>query len=90
MRSIRLRSGFPLRQEPLLQQRPPGTRLHSQVKSDYLEIRLGALEKQAFKQASEIAGIPLATWARERMRRAAIKELEEVGLSIPFLHPYVQ
>ncbi len=56
-----------------------------QIKNDYLELRLAPLEKQAFKQASEIAGIPLAAWARERLRRIATRELEEAGLKIPFL-----
>jgi hypothetical protein len=57
----------------------------NQVKGDYLELRLAPLEKQAFRQAADIAGIPLASWARERLRRSATRELEEAGLSIPFL-----
>jgi hypothetical protein len=59
-----------------------------QIKGDYLELRLAPLEKQAFKQAAEIAGIPLAAWARERLRRIATRELEEAGLKIPFLTLY--
>jgi len=60
----------------------------NQVKADYLELRLAPLEKQAFKQAAEIAGISLAAWTRERLRRAATRELEEAGLKIPFLTIY--
>jgi hypothetical protein len=60
----------------------------NQVKAEYLELRLAPLEKQAFKQAAEIAGIPLAAWVRERLRRIATRELEEAGLKIPFLTVY--
>jgi hypothetical protein len=60
----------------------------NQLKADYLELRLTPLEKQAFRQAAEIAGIPLAAWARERLRRVATRELEEAGLRIPFLRLY--
>jgi hypothetical protein len=55
------------------------------VKGDYLELRLAPLEKQAFRQAAEIAGIPLAAWARERLRRSATRELEEAGFIVPFI-----
>jgi len=42
-------------------------------------------EKQAFLLAASIAGIPLAIWMRERLRRAATRELEEAGRQIAFL-----
>ena len=51
----------------------------------YLEIRVQSLEKQAFRDAADLAGIPLATWVRERLRLASIKELEAVGHPIAFL-----
>jgi uncharacterized protein (DUF1778 family) len=60
----------------------------NQVKGEYMELRLAPLEKQAFKQAAEIAGIPLAAWVRERLRRAATKELEAADCVIPFLIPF--
>lgn len=50
-----------------------------------LEIRLASAEKQAFRDAAEVAGIPLSAWARERLRRAAVRELEEAARPIPFL-----
>ena len=52
---------------------------------EYLEIRVDSAEKEAFRDAANLAGIPLATWARERLRRAAVRELEEAGEKIAFL-----
>lgn len=52
---------------------------------DLLQVRLQTKEKQAFRHAAEVAGIPLSAWVRERLRRAAIKELEEVGRRAQFL-----
>lgn len=63
----------------------PGRPLNPDKFVDVLEIRLKASEKLAFKQAAEVAGIPVSTWARERLRRAAIRELERSGLPIPFV-----
>ena len=54
---------------------------------EYLEIRVRSEEKRAFRNAAELAGIPLSTWIRERLRQVAIRELEAVGRSIPFLEP---
>ena len=55
------------------------------TKSEYLDIRLELAEKDSFKAAAELAGVPLATWVRERLRRAARRELEEANQPIPFL-----
>jgi hypothetical protein len=55
------------------------------AKSANLLIRLEPEEKEAFQQAAEIAGIPLSSWIRERLRRAAIRELESAGRPIPFI-----
>jgi hypothetical protein len=52
---------------------------------EYLEIRVDSAEKEAFRDAANLAGIPLATWARERLRRAAVRELEEAAQRIAFL-----
>jgi hypothetical protein len=48
-------------------------------------IRLAPAEKQAFKRAAEIAGIGVSTWMRERLRLAAIRELESVGERAAFV-----
>lgn len=50
-------------------------------------IRLSALEKEGFERAAEISGIGLSAWARERLRSAAIKELQDIGEKIIFLKP---
>jgi hypothetical protein len=42
-------------------------------------------EKEGFAAAAQVAGIPLAVWMRERLRRVAAKELEDVGREVPFL-----
>lgn len=55
------------------------------MKTTTLQIRLGPEEKQAFEEAAEIAGIGLSGWVRERLRAAAIRELEGVGRSAAFV-----
>jgi antitoxin component of RelBE/YafQ-DinJ toxin-antitoxin module len=56
-------------------------------KSESVLMRLDPEEKEAFKQAAELAGITLSSWIRERLRRSAIKELEEAAIPIAFLLP---
>jgi len=53
--------------------------------TDYLEVRLETSEKRAFRDAAELAGLPLSAWVRERLRKIARKELEEAGRSVAFL-----
>lgn len=55
------------------------------TKSLTVEVRLSELEKQGFQEAAEIAGVGLSTWIRERLRRAAVRELEEAGRVAPFI-----
>lgn len=54
-------------------------------KEQVLQIRLTESEKQGFLDAAEIAGIPLSSWVRERLRMAAIRDLESAGKKIPFI-----
>ena len=54
-------------------------------KSEVIQIRLEPEEKQAFQQAAGLAGLALSAWIRERLRMVAIRELEGVGYSIPFI-----
>jgi hypothetical protein len=63
--------------------RPP--KGSDRIRGDYLEVRLEAAEKHAFKDAAEIAGLDLSAWVRERLRRAARLELEEADRSVAFL-----
>ena len=55
------------------------------VKAEYLDIRLESAEKRAFKDAADLAGLPLSTWVRERLRSVARKELEDSDLPVAFV-----
>lgn len=54
-----------------------------------LILAVSANEKEGFRQAADLAGIGLSSWARERLRSAAIRELQEVGRKIPFVKPII-
>ncbi|MGO8954971.1 MAG: plasmid mobilization protein [Rhodomicrobium sp.] len=56
-------------------------------KTSWIKIRVDEAEKRAFEEVADRAGISLSAWMRERLRRAAIRELEEAGYPIPFLKP---
>lgn len=56
-------------------------------KSQVLQIRLTDTEKQGFQDAADLAGIALSSWVRERLRLAAIRDLESAGRKIPFVEP---
>ena len=55
------------------------------MRTDLLQLRLSPDEKQAFQEAAALAGISLSAWVRERLRTAAIRELEGSGRSVPFV-----
>lgn len=55
------------------------------MKSESIRIRLDQNEKKAFQQAADLSGLTLSTWIRERLRRVAIKELEEAAIPVAFL-----
>ena len=65
--------------------RLPGRPPKANRLDEYLEVRVQSLEKRAFRDAADLAGIPLAAWIRERLRLASIKELESMGRPIAFL-----
>jgi predicted HicB family RNase H-like nuclease len=48
-------------------------------------IRLQPTEKESFSECAALAGISLSAWVRERLRLAAIKELETAGRSASFV-----
>jgi len=56
-------------------------------KDQLLQIRVSEAEKQSFAAAAELAGIPLSAWVRERLRLAAIRDLESAGQKVPFVKP---
>jgi len=57
------------------------------AKEQVLQIRLTEAEKRGFSAAADLAGIPLSSWVRERLRLAAIRDLESAGQKIPFVKP---
>ena len=63
--------------------RPP--KGDARIKADYLDIRLLPAEKQAFRDAADLAGLDLSAWVRERLRMLARKELEAARRTVAFL-----
>lgn len=57
------------------------------MKTEVMRFRLQPEEREAFEAAADLAGVPLSAWIRERLRRAARRELEEGGQQIAFLQP---
>lgn len=55
------------------------------TREEYMEVRLDAKEKQAFKDAADLAGLALSAWVRERLREIAKRELQESGRKVAFL-----
>lgn len=55
------------------------------AKTGVVRMRVAEPEKTAFEEAAELAGISLSAWMRERLRLAAIRELENAGRSVPFI-----
>jgi uncharacterized protein (DUF1778 family) len=55
------------------------------MKTEIIKIRMSPSEKDGCQAAADLAGLPLSTWVRERIRRAAIRELEEASIPIPFI-----
>ncbi len=55
------------------------------MKTAWFKLRLTSAEKAGFQEAADLAGLSLSGWARERLRRAAIRELEDASRDIPFL-----
>ena len=63
--------------------RPP--KPAGQLRDENILVRLGQEEKEAFKEAADLAGISLSAWVRERLRRVAINELQQAERPIAFL-----
>ena len=55
------------------------------MRTELLQLRLRPDEKQAFQEAAALAGISLSAWVRERLRTAAIRQLEGSGRPVPFV-----
>ena len=55
------------------------------IKTESFDLRLTTKEKQGFREAANIAGLPLSAWVRERLRCIAARELQDAGKPIPFI-----
>jgi hypothetical protein len=67
--------------------RPP--KAEDELHSESLLVRLDSNEKQAFKDAANLAGVSLSAWARERLRQIATRELKSAAQPIAFLKQFV-
>lgn len=63
--------------------RPP--KAPDRLRNDKLLVRLETDEKEAFQDAADLAGVSLSSWVRERLRRMAIRELQEAARPVAFL-----
>lgn len=57
------------------------------MKTEMLKLRLSEAEKRSFQEAADLAGITISAWVRERLRSAAVRELEGAGRPVPFIQP---
>jgi uncharacterized protein (DUF1778 family) len=55
------------------------------LKTETMKIRLSEQEKQTFEKAAELSGIAVSAWMRDRLRRAARRELQDANQAVPFL-----
>jgi antitoxin component of RelBE/YafQ-DinJ toxin-antitoxin module len=55
------------------------------ARDQLLQLRVDEAEKRGFQAAADLAGISLSSWIRERLRLAAIRDLESAGQKIPFV-----
>jgi hypothetical protein len=58
---------------------------HAKRRTKFVQLDLDEREKLAFQMASVLAGVALGSWARERLRSAARRELTDFGHKVPFL-----
>jgi hypothetical protein len=54
------------------------------MKTTALQVRVTLAEKQAFDEAAKLAGISFSAWARMNLRRAALREFQDVGRRVDF------
>jgi uncharacterized protein (DUF1778 family) len=57
----------------------------SPMKTKLIQIRVRPSEKDGFQAAADLSGLALSAWMRERLRRAAAKELQAASRPIAFL-----
>ncbi len=57
------------------------------LKTEKMIFRLTTSEREAFDIAASLSGISLSSWVRERLRHAAIRDIESAGQKVPFIKP---
>lgn len=55
------------------------------MKTQPIQVRVLPSEKQTFQDAANVVGVSLSAWIRLHLRKAATRDLEEVGLQAAFL-----
>jgi hypothetical protein len=63
--------------------RPP--KGSDKIKGIRFDMRIEEVEKIAFRDAANLAGLDLSAWVRERLRAVARQELEDAGRPVAFL-----
>ena len=63
--------------------RPTKDSEHS--RSELLQIRVDASEKEGFTQAAHLNGLGLSGWVRLKLRMEARRELQDMGRPVPFI-----
>jgi hypothetical protein len=54
-------------------------------KDTQILIKVSEDEREGFRRAADIAGIGVSAWARQKLRAAAVQELQTVGENAPFI-----
>ena len=72
---------------PAVAPTPTNTEGRKVDRSETVRLRVGPKEKEGFEQAAELAGLSFSAWARVRLRKAAISELEDADMAVPFIRP---
>jgi hypothetical protein len=55
------------------------------TKGEILEVRIDSSEKESFRAAAVLSGVPLSVWVREQLREASRRQLEDNGQEVAFL-----
>jgi len=66
------------------------TKNPDELRNEDLLVKLLADEKEAFKDAANLAGVSLSTWVRERLRQVAVRELRSASHPVAFLKHLAQ
>lgn len=72
-------------QDFFLAARQKAAYLATMLRNRPVQVRCRDAEKRAFKQAADLAGLSLSGWIMLHLRKAAAKELKELGRPVPFL-----